>query len=85
MALQKSMQELEHQRSFVRVQRIVIVPLKLKSNHHGGIKRDLGSLDRREVEQGSSDEGEEKVKSQLSDLIGDKSTVGRNCGDQEGN
>jgi hypothetical protein len=81
----ESTQELERQRSFVRVRRIVTVPFEFRSDRHCGIKRDPGSLDRRAGEQGSSDEGEEKVKSQPSDLIGEKSTVGRHCGDREEN
>jgi hypothetical protein len=81
----ESTQELERQRSFVRVRRIVTIPFEFGSDHHCGIKRDPGSLDQRVGEQGSSDEGEEKVKSQPSDLIGEKSTVGRHCGDREEN
>jgi hypothetical protein len=81
----ESMQELECQRSFVRVQRIMTVPFEFRSDHHSWIKTDLGSMDWRAGEQGSSDEGEAKVKSQPSYLIGEKSTVGRLCGDQEGN
>jgi hypothetical protein len=72
--------ELERQRSFVRDRRIVTVPFEFRSDHHHGIKRDSRSLDRRAGEKGSSDEVEAKVKLQLSDLIGEKSTVGRHCG-----
>jgi hypothetical protein len=39
----------------------MIAPFEFRSDCHCGIKRDMGSLDRREGEQGSSDEGEEKV------------------------
>jgi len=57
------------------------IPFEFGSNDHSGIKRDLGSLDQRAGEQGLSDEGEAKVKSQLSYLIGEKSMVGRHCVD----
>jgi hypothetical protein len=50
----ESTQELERQRSFVRDRRIVTIPFEFRSDRHGGIKRDLGSLDRRAGEQGSS-------------------------------
>jgi hypothetical protein len=36
------------------------IPFEIRSDCHCGIKRDLGLLDRRAGEQGSSDEGEEK-------------------------
>jgi hypothetical protein len=58
----ESTQELECQRSFVRVRRIVTVPFEFGSDRHCGIKRDPGSLDRRAGEQGSS----MKVKQRLS-------------------
>jgi hypothetical protein len=61
------------------------VPFEFKSDRHSRIKRDLGSLDRRAGEQGLSDEGKAKVKSQPSDLIGKKSMVGRYCEDREEN
>jgi hypothetical protein len=47
----------------VRDQRFMTIPFKFRSDRHCGIKRDLGSLDRRAGEQGSSDEIEAKVKS----------------------
>jgi hypothetical protein len=77
----KSMEEIKHQISFVRVRRIMTVPFELGSNHHCGIKNDIGSWDQREGEKGSSDESEAKVKSQLSDLIGERSTTRRHFGD----
>jgi hypothetical protein len=77
----KSMQELECQRSFVRVRRIMTIPFKFGSDHHCGIERDPRSLDQRRGEQGSFDESKEKVKSQPSDLIGERSTSRRHCGD----
>jgi hypothetical protein len=63
----------------------MIVPFKFGSDRHYGIKRDLGLLDWRSGEQGISNEDEAKVNSQPSDLIGEKSTVGRHCGDCEEN
>jgi hypothetical protein len=39
----ESTQQLEHQRSFVKVRRSVTVPFEFGSDHHCGIKRDLGS------------------------------------------
>jgi hypothetical protein len=42
---------------------VLIVPFKFGSDHHCGTKRDLRSLDWRESEKGSSDEGEAKVMS----------------------
>jgi hypothetical protein len=62
-------QELECHRSFVRVRRIVTVLFEFRSDRHCGIKRDLGSLDWKAGEQGSSDESEEKVNSQPSDCL----------------
>jgi hypothetical protein len=62
----QSMQDLVHHRSFVRVRRIVTVLFEFRSDRHCGIKRYSGSLDRRGGEQWSSDESEEKVKSQPS-------------------
>jgi hypothetical protein len=47
----------------------MIVPFEFGSDHHCGIKRDLGSLDWRVGEQGLSDESEEKVKSKPSDFL----------------
>jgi hypothetical protein len=81
----ESTQELECQRSFVRVRRIVTVPFKFGERSPLWDQERSGSLDQRAGEQGSFDEGEAKVKSQPSDLIGEKSTVGRHCGDREEN
>jgi hypothetical protein len=53
----ESTQEIECQRSFVMVRRIVTIPFKFGSDLHYGIKRDLGSLDQRVGEQGSPNEG----------------------------
>jgi hypothetical protein len=52
------------------------IPFEFRGDHHCGIKRDSRLLDKREGEHGSSNEGEEKVKSQPSDRIEDKSTWG---------
>jgi hypothetical protein len=48
----ESTQELECHRSFVRVRRIVTILFEFGSNRHCGIKRDLRSLDRGQVNKG---------------------------------
>jgi hypothetical protein len=47
----------------------VKIPFEFRSDHHCEITRDLGSLDRRVGEQGSSDESEENYKSQPLDSL----------------
>jgi hypothetical protein len=64
-----STQDLEHQRSFVRVRRIVTVFFEFGSDRHCVIRRDLGSLDQRAGEKGSSNESEAKVNSQPLDCL----------------
>jgi hypothetical protein len=50
----------------------VTVPVEFRSDRHCRIRRDLGSLDRRTSEQGSSDEKEERLRSRPLDPIGER-------------
>jgi hypothetical protein len=61
------------------------IPFKFRSDRHCEIKRDPRLLDWRAGEQGLFDEGKARVNSQPSDLIVEKSMVGRHCGDREEN
>jgi hypothetical protein len=80
--IEKSMQELECHRSFVRVQRIMTILFEFGSDLHCGIKRDPRSLDQRVGEKGSFDEREAKVKSQLSYCLGRDRLPGGIAGNQ---
>jgi hypothetical protein len=58
------------------------IPFEFGSNHHYNIRNDLGSLDRRIGEQGSSDEKEARFKDKtFRSHWGERSISNRHCGE----
>jgi hypothetical protein len=80
-SIAEATQETKRHRSSVRVRRIVTVPFEFGSDRHCRIRRDLGSLDQRTSEQGSSDENKARTKVMIiRSHWRERSMANRHCG-----